>query len=88
MALKVAVLDDYPGVSEKYFGTLGDEFEITYFKDTLLPYNHPATPQQAKDDLVQRLEPFQIISMFDSGPRQHRISPSSYQNFPILDMFK
>ncbi|KAJ4165091.1 hypothetical protein LMH87_006738 [Akanthomyces muscarius] len=62
MTLKIAVLDDYQGVAERHFGTLGDEFEIIYFKDTLLPYNHPATPQSVRDELVQRLEPFQIIS--------------------------
>lgn len=62
MSVKIAVLDDYQGVSEQYFGTLGDEFEITYFRDTLLPYNHPATPQSIKDELAHRLEPFHIIS--------------------------
>ncbi|KAJ3494571.1 hypothetical protein NLG97_g3990 [Lecanicillium saksenae] len=62
MALKVAVLDDYQSAAEEYFRALGEEFEVTYFKDTLLPYNHPETPQDARDELVQRLEPFQIIS--------------------------
>lgn len=62
MSIKIAVLDDYQGVSEQYFGTLGDEFETTYLKDTLLPYNHPATPQSIKDELAHRLEPFHIIS--------------------------
>lgn len=63
MALKIAVLDDYLETSEKYFKTIGNEYEVTYFKDTLLPYSHADTPQSAKDELVQRLEPFQIISM-------------------------
>lgn len=61
MAVKIGVLDDYQGVAEQHFGALGGEFDITYFKDTLLPYNHPATPQSVRDELVQRLEPFQII---------------------------
>lgn len=62
MALKIAVLDDYQGAAKQHFGTLGDEFEVSYFRDTLLPYNHPETPQSAQDELVQRLEPFHIIS--------------------------
>ncbi|XWW95276.1 hypothetical protein V2A60_003231 [Cordyceps javanica] len=62
MALKIAVLDDYQGVANRYFGSLGSEFEISYFKDTLPPYNHPATLPSSQDELVRRLEPFQIIS--------------------------
>ncbi|KAM3511469.1 hypothetical protein MY11210_004896 [Beauveria gryllotalpidicola] len=62
MVLQIAVLDDYQGVAEQYFGTLGQEFKVSYFKDTLLPYNHPATPQSGRDALVQRLEPFDIIN--------------------------
>lgn len=62
MALKVAVLDDYQDVSQKYFNKFGDEFEFQYFKDTLLSYSHPDTPQDVKDQLVKRLEPFHIIS--------------------------
>lgn len=67
MTLKIAVLDDYQGVAEQHFGTLGDEFEVTYFRDTLLPYDHPATPQSVRDELAQRLEPFQIISRCKPG---------------------
>lgn len=62
MALKLAVLDDYQGVSEEYFSSLGADFEVVYFKDTLLPYNHPDTPQSVRDELVNRLEPFHVIS--------------------------
>ncbi|KAM3551704.1 hypothetical protein ARSEF4850_007744 [Beauveria asiatica] len=62
MVLKIAVLDDYQGVAKDYFGTLGEEFQVSYFKDTLLPYNHPATPQSVRDALVTRLEPFEIIN--------------------------
>ncbi|KAJ6780781.1 hypothetical protein PWT90_05685 [Aphanocladium album] len=61
MALKVAVLDDYQGAAEEYFRALGEEFQVTYFKDTLLPYNHPGTPQSVRDELAHRLEQFQII---------------------------
>lgn len=62
MTLKVAVLDDYQEAARVHFDTLGEEFEISYFKETLLPYNHPETPQSVKDELVQRLEPFHVIS--------------------------
>ncbi len=62
MALKIAVLDDYQEVSKEYYATLGDEFEVQYFKDTLLPYSHPETPQNVRDQLAERLEPFHIIS--------------------------
>lgn len=62
---KVVVLDDYQGAGESNFKKLDpSKYEVTCFKDTLLPYNHPDTPQSAKDALVQRLEPFQIISQY------------------------
>ena len=61
---KVAVLDDYQNISEPVFDTLDPSvYEVTIFRDTLLPYNHPDTPQDVKDQLVQRLEPFEIIGM-------------------------
>lgn len=60
--LKVAVLDDYFGFAGPIFQKLDtSKFEVTIFKDTLLPYNHPETPQDEKDRLAKRLEPFQII---------------------------
>lgn len=60
---KIAVLDDYQGVSEPIFKRLdSSKFEVSFFKDTLRPYNHPNTTQQVKDELAQRLEPFDIIS--------------------------
>lgn len=60
--LKVAVLDDYQGVSEPHFSKLDKSlFDVTTFKDTLLPYNHPETPEYVKDALVSRLEPFDVI---------------------------
>jgi hypothetical protein len=59
---KVAVLDDYQGVAESIFKQLDPgAFEVTVFRDTLLPYNHANTPKEVKDELVQRLEPFVII---------------------------
>lgn len=60
--LKIAVLDDYQGLSEPHFRTLEPaDYDVTTFKDTLLPYNHPNTPQSVKHELVKRLEPFTII---------------------------
>jgi hypothetical protein len=61
--LKIAVLDDYQGVAEKHFARFKDDHEIVYFPDTLPPYNGPGTPQLVKDVLVERLEPFNVISM-------------------------
>ncbi|KAF3764247.1 hypothetical protein M406DRAFT_291298 [Cryphonectria parasitica EP155] len=61
-AVKVAVLDDYQGFAEPIFQKLDpNKFQVTIFRDTLLPYNHPNTPQDEKDKLVARLEPFPII---------------------------
>ncbi|KAI1473377.1 D-isomer specific 2-hydroxyacid dehydrogenase [Daldinia eschscholtzii] len=61
--LKIAVLDDYQKASQNLFKNLpSSEYDVTLFTDTLLPYNHPNTPQDAKDALVKRLEPFDVIS--------------------------
>ncbi|KAI9150658.1 D-3-phosphoglycerate dehydrogenase [Paramyrothecium foliicola] len=60
--IKVAVLDDYQGFSKPHYAKLdSDQFEVTHIKETLLPYSHKDTPQSAKDELVKRLEPFQVI---------------------------
>ncbi|ETS75119.1 hypothetical protein PFICI_13603 [Pestalotiopsis fici W106-1] len=59
---KVAVLDDYQELSKTYFEPLRNAgYEVTIFTDTLLPYNHADTPQDVKDALVKRLEPYTII---------------------------
>ena len=59
---KIAILDDYQGFADSRFDKLDStRYEITSFKDTLLPYGHPDTPQSVKDELVKRLEPFDII---------------------------
>ncbi|GAB1309974.1 D-isomer specific 2-hydroxyacid dehydrogenase [Madurella fahalii] len=61
--IKVAVLDDYQGISEPKFKALDPaKYEVSFFRDTLLPYNHPDTPQAVKDQLVARLQPFTVIS--------------------------
>ncbi|KAI0975250.1 D-isomer specific 2-hydroxyacid dehydrogenase [Xylaria arbuscula] len=59
----IAILDDYQGFSKGPFERLRSAgYKVTTFTDTLLPYNHPDTRQDAKDALVARLEPFNIIS--------------------------
>ncbi|KAL7945184.1 lactate dehydrogenase-like protein [Trichoderma barbatum] len=60
--LKIAILDDYQGVSERHYARFKDDHEIAYFPDTLLPYNGADTPQSVKDALVKRLEPFNVIN--------------------------
>ncbi|OAA62907.1 d-isomer specific 2-hydroxyacid dehydrogenase family protein [Niveomyces insectorum RCEF 264] len=61
--IKVAVLDDYKNFAGPAFANLDPSvFEVSHFPDTSLPYNHPDTPQDAKDKLVARLLPFQAIS--------------------------
>ncbi len=60
--IKVAVLDDYQDRAGPGFKTLDPAtYEVAIFKDTLLPYNHPDTPQSVKDELAARLEPFHVI---------------------------
>lgn len=60
--LQVAVLDDYQGVSEPHFDALDkSRFSVVTFKDTLLPWGHPDTPQHVREALVHRLEPFHVI---------------------------
>ncbi|KAI1851218.1 hypothetical protein JX266_003293 [Neoarthrinium moseri] len=60
---KIAVLDDYQQLSKPHFDRLRDAgYQVTVYTDTLLPYNHPDTPQDAKDALIKRLEPYDIIS--------------------------
>lgn len=62
---KIAVLDDYQGLAKTKFTKLDpSKYEVVHFSDTLLPYNHPDTPQSTKDELVKRLEPFQIICSY------------------------
>lgn len=67
--IKVAVLDDYQGISEPKFKALDPaKYDVSFFKDTLRPYSHPDTPQHVKDELVARLEPFTVICTSLSPP--------------------
>ncbi|KAI6708947.1 hypothetical protein PZA11_005876 [Diplocarpon coronariae] len=60
--IKLAILDDYQGVAARHFEALTPTFEITTFRDTLPAFNHPSTPDSAKQDLIARLRPFTVIS--------------------------
>ena len=61
--IQVVVLDDYQGFAKEPFSKLDSaKYDVTHIKDTLLPYGHPNTPQATKDELVQRLQPYDIIS--------------------------
>jgi lactate dehydrogenase-like 2-hydroxyacid dehydrogenase len=60
--IKVAILDDYQGIAAAHFEQLKPAFDVTVFRDTLLPYNNPSTPTNAKQELVERLQPFTVIS--------------------------
>ncbi|GAP85295.2 putative d-isomer specific 2-hydroxyacid dehydrogenase [Rosellinia necatrix] len=66
----IVILDDYQGFSKVPFEQLRTAgYQVTTFTDTLLPYNHPNTPQDAKDALVDRLETFNVIcSMRERTP--------------------
>lgn len=61
--IKVAILDDYQGFSDKHFAPLREsgDYEVATFRDTLLPYEHPDTPDSVRDRLAERLEPFAVI---------------------------
>ena len=64
--VSVAVLDDYQGISEPHFKALDPStYKVTIFRDTLLPYNHPDTSEDAKKKLVERLQPFNVICKTD-----------------------
>ena len=72
---KVAVLDDYQNISEPVFAALDrSQFEVTIFRDTLRPYEHPDTTDAEREALIARLQPFDIICMFPPShirPRGH-----------------
>jgi hypothetical protein len=62
MATQVAVLDDYHGIAVEHFSKLdSSKYDIKYFPATLPPYSHVDTLQAEKDELIARLEPFEII---------------------------
>lgn len=75
MARTIAVLDDYQGLSHPHFERLRQAgYQVTVFDNTLPPFNHPDTSQDAKDELVRRLEPFDVICEFHDLPSPLRTS--------------
>ncbi|CAG8978936.1 hypothetical protein HYALB_00011198 [Hymenoscyphus albidus] len=60
--IKVAILDDYPNIAPPIFSHLSPNFTFTSFPDTLPPYNHPSTTPSQKQELIERLKPFPVIS--------------------------
>ena len=60
--IKVAVLDDYQGIAAPHFESLKPAFDVTIFRNTLLPYSNPSTPETVKQEIVERLKPFTVIS--------------------------
>ena len=56
--INIAILDDYQSLGSKYFSSIGgDHVKITEFRDTLNPRQNAGL-----EALVQRLQPFQVIS--------------------------
>lgn len=55
----IAVLDDYHGLSLNHFDRIG--WNVSVFRDTLPPYDHPDTPDSAREELVERLQRFDVI---------------------------
>lgn len=62
MVTQIAVLDDYHGVAPLHYAKLDpSSYVVKHFPETLRPYQLPDTPQAERDELVQRLEPFDVI---------------------------
>lgn len=60
--IKVAILDDYPNIAPPHFSHLESKFTFTSFPNTLPLYNHASTTPEQKTELVERLQPFTVIS--------------------------
>lgn len=57
------MLDDYHNLYPSEIARLpSSEFEASYFPDTLLPYNRADTPDSVRAQIVERLQPFTVIS--------------------------
>jgi phosphoglycerate dehydrogenase-like enzyme len=60
---KLAILDDNLSISAPHFSHLdASQVAITIFTDTLAPFNHPSTSAEERQALIDRLQPFSIIS--------------------------
>ncbi|RGP74014.1 d-isomer specific 2-hydroxyacid dehydrogenase [Fusarium sporotrichioides] len=63
MVTRVAILDDYHGLASSHFSKLDpSQYSFEYFPVTLCPYHDEGTSQAQKDELVQRLKPFEVIA--------------------------
>lgn len=61
--VKLAVLDDYHNIAARHFSDIdSSKLEITTFNDTLPSYTHPTTTDASRKELVNRLQPFTILS--------------------------
>jgi lactate dehydrogenase-like 2-hydroxyacid dehydrogenase len=61
--IKLAVLDDYHNLAEKHFGHIDrSKVDVTVFHDTLPTYSHPKTSDADRKALVDRLQPFSVLS--------------------------
>ncbi|KAG9028389.1 hypothetical protein FRB95_006520 [Tulasnella sp. JGI-2019a] len=60
--IAIAILDDYHNAASLHFEQIKSRgATVTIFEDTLPPYSHPATSEDEKNRLVERLLPFTII---------------------------
>jgi lactate dehydrogenase-like 2-hydroxyacid dehydrogenase len=63
LPIKLAVLDDYHNIATQHFAHLDrSRIDITVFSDTLPAYSHPKTNDADRKALVDRLEPFSVLS--------------------------
>jgi phosphoglycerate dehydrogenase-like enzyme len=61
--IKLAILDDYHNIAAQYFAHIDrTKLDVTVFKDTLPAYSHPKTSDAARKALVERLQPFSVLS--------------------------
>lgn len=61
--IKLAILDDYHNIGAQHFSHIDpSKVEITTFNDTLPAYMHPKTTDADRKKLVDRLEPFSVLS--------------------------
>ncbi|KAF1958984.1 glycerate dehydrogenase [Byssothecium circinans] len=61
--IKLAILDDYHNIAAKNFsGIDSSKVSITTFNDTLPAYTHPKTSDADRKALVDRLQPFSVLS--------------------------
>ncbi|KAF2797097.1 glycerate dehydrogenase [Melanomma pulvis-pyrius CBS 109.77] len=61
--IKLAILDDYHNIAAQHFtGVDPSKVSITTFNDTLPSYTHPDTSDAQRKALVDRLQPFAVLS--------------------------